>query len=851
MEKQFLGKKRITLDDFENKDAEKSKLSKSKHKEEEVKTETKTKKKLVDYMSDSDSSSSDSFNIRKSKKKNTDKDEKISKSEVKEKDAGNTHKHEFITDKNEEELISSDSDSEVIHPDAKQSKKRKASIFKELKSKTNNPYTNNPFSSKYYEILNKRKTLPAWEAKEELFEILENNQVMVLKGETGSGKTTQIPQFLLEKFSSIAVTQPRRVAAMSVARRVAEEMDVSLGQQVGYSIRFEDCCSNNTILKYLTDGMLLKEAMTDRNLSRYDLIILDECHERTLATEILFGLFKEILPFRKDLKLVVMSATIDIKKFKEFFNAPVLSIPGRLHHVEVEYLKEACPDYLEEAIYTAVDIHQTKEEGDILIFLCGEEEIETACARIKEEIDEDEHGYVNVIPLYSTLPPYMQQKIFDPTPQRNKKGKPGRKIICSTNIAETSVTIDGIVYVIDCGYSKQKVYNPRLRMESLLVSPISQASAKQRAGRAGRTREGICKRLYTLDAFHQLEKTCYPEILRSNLSTVVLTLLKLGVTDIVHFDFMDPPAPETMMRALEQLHYMNAINEEGELTEEGVIMAHTPLDPELAKVLISAKEYKCINEILTIVSMLSVPGVFLRPRNMKSSADDAKKKFTHSSGDHITLLTAFNSYKLNNENEGFCKKNYLNSKNLKNAINVRNQLEKMLVNHGIIAPANDYSVEFSDNKVSRIFKTLLNGCFAQVCHLELAGYYLTVKENQMVLMHPSTVLSYKPSWVLYHDFVCTGKNYIRTLSKINPEWLFEVAPYFYNVAEFPSGRIKRELTKILSKINSEDENVKEVEKEEIEERKNIKLKEINEDLVNQKSAYSKYNAISKYKITKN
>lgn len=710
-----------------------------------------------------------------------------------------------------------------------------------------NKYTGKPYSKKYYEILAKRKTLPAWESKNELFELLGENQVVILKGETGSGKTTQIPQFLLEKYSCIAITQPRRVAAMSVAKRVSEEMDVTLGQQVGYSIRFEDCSNQNTLLKYMTDGMLLKEAMTDYLLRKYDLIILDECHERTLATEILFGLMKEILPKRPDLKLVVMSATIDIQKFKDFFEAPVLSVPGRLYKVDIKYLPDPCQDYLEEAVDIAVKIHENENEGDILIFLTGEEEIENACAKLYERIDEEESGYVSIIPLYSTLPPHQQQKIFENAPGKNKKGRPGRKIVVSTNIAETSITIDGVVYVIDSGFSKQKVYNPRLRMDSLLVSPISKASAKQRAGRAGRTREGICYRLYTKETYeNDLEKTCYPEILRSNLSTVILTLLKIGIKDIVHFDFMDPPAPETMMRALEMLHHMGAINDEPSLTEDGKVMAYLPLDPELSKVLISSKDYKCINEILTIVSMLSVPGVFVRPRQQQSAADDAKKQFIHSSGDHLTLLFTYNIYKSKENSEAFCKHNFLNVRNLKNAESIRNQLETLLSTYGIEAPENKYSIDISEKKVKRIMKALLSGCFAQVCHLEPQGCYRTVKDNQLVLLHPSTVLTFKPSWVLYFDFVCTGKNYIRTVSKIDPTILFEVAPQYYNLHDFDKGSIKNDLKKVLNKLKNE-ENAEQI--EEKEESKKETIRELNKQIVDENKNYSKYSTINKYSLT--
>ena len=334
----------------------------------------------------------------------------------------------------------------------------------------------------------------------------------MLVGETGSGKTTQIPQWCVDyaltipvasgqKRRNVACTQPRRVAAMSVAQRVANEMDVTLGDEVGYSIRFEDCSSHKTILKYMTDGMLLREAMSDPLLEMYSCVLLDEAHERTLATDILMGLLKEVAKQRPDIKIIVMSATLDAGKFQDYFDkAPLLTIPGRTFPVEIFYTPEPERDYLEAAIRTVIQIHMSEEqEGDILLFLTGQEEIEDACKRLQREVEGlgPDAGELKCIPLYSTLPPNLQQRIFEAAPANKQNGAIGRKVVISTNIAETSLTIDGVVFVIDPGFSKQKVYNPRIRVESLLVTPISKASAQQRAGRAGRTRPGKCFRLYT------------------------------------------------------------------------------------------------------------------------------------------------------------------------------------------------------------------------------------------------------------------------------------------------------------------------------------------------------------------
>ena len=348
-----------------------------------------------------------------------------------------------------------------------------------------------------------------------------------------------------------------------------------------------------TILKYMTDGLLFREAMNDPDFERYSTIILDEAHERTIATDSLMGLLKSLAKRRKDLKIIVMSATLDALKFQEYFTIdeqpPLFKVPGRTHPVEIFYTQQPEPDYVEAAIRTVFMIHRTEDPGDILVFLTGQEEIEDACRKIKMEaddliaIDPDAIGPLFCIPLYSSLPPQHQQRIFDPVPPpRVPGGPPGRKVIVSTNIAETSLTVDGIVYVVDPGFSKQKLYNPRIRVESLLVTPISRSSAQQRAGRAGRTRPGKCFRLFTEKDFRkELEEHMHPEILRCNLASTVLDLVKAGVKDLVRFDWVDAPAPETLMRALELLNFLAALDDDGNLTPLGTKMSQFPLDPQV------------------------------------------------------------------------------------------------------------------------------------------------------------------------------------------------------------------------------------------------------------------------------
>jgi pre-mRNA-splicing factor ATP-dependent RNA helicase DHX15/PRP43 len=471
--------------------------------------------------------------------------------------------------------------------------------------------------------------------------------------------------------------------------------------------------------------MLLREAMTDPLLSNYGCVILDEAHERTLSTDVLFGLLKEVIVNRPDLKVVVMSATLDAEQFQKYFmGAPLMKVPGRMFSVEMFYTPEPERDYLEAAIRTVIQIHLCEPAGDILLFLTGETEIEDACRKINKEVQnmaQSDARELKVIPLYSTLSPAQQQKIFEPAPLARYPGGPeGRKCVIATNIAETSLTINGIVYVIDPGFAKQKVYNPRIRVESLLVSPISKASAQQRAGRAGRTQPGKCFRLYTEKAFGELQPQTYPEILRSNLGAVVLQLKKLGIDDLVHFDFMDPPAPETLMRALEMLNYLGALDDDGNLTPEGSLMAEFPLDPQIAKIIVQSPKYNCSNEVLSIAALISVPQIFMRPKEAQAQADAAHSSFSHIHGDHLTLLNAYHAYLKNIHDQNFCYDNFINSRAMKQAASIRDQLLRIMTRHNIKLCSTDFvSKEYSIN----IRKALLSGYFMRVAHHERGGNY--------------------------------------------------------------------------------------------------------------------------------
>ncbi|KAL9178690.1 hypothetical protein ACHAXT_003821 [Thalassiosira profunda] len=660
-----------------------------------------------------------------------------------------------------------------------------------------NPWTGRAYSARYQSILQARLKLPVYQFQSKLLEAVASSQCVVVEGETGSGKTTQIPQFLVEVGyalpgkTCVGCTQPRRVAATSIANRVADEMDVSLGQTVGYTIRFEDVSDpESTVLKFLTDGMLLREAMSDPLLSRYSVIVLDEAHERTLATDVLMGLLMEVLPKRKkgskhgELKVVVMSATLDAQKFRSISTErrcsrfrPDLSRGGF-------YTAEPERNYVEAAVRTAIQIHKCEGPGDILVFLTGEQEIEQACEEIRvgvQDMGKDAPELV-VYPLYSSLPPAQQKKIFSAAPgPRVVGGPPGRKVVVSTNIAETSLTIDGVVYVIDPGFSKQKVYNPRIRVESLLVSPISRASARQRSGRAGvQSPEKLLQRS---------AETTYPEILRSKMSNVVLTLKKLGIDDLVHFDFMDPPAPETLMRALEVLNYLGALDDEGELTDLGRQMAELPLDPQLSKMLICSPDYGCSEEIVNIVAAMSVPQIFLRPRESAKAADEAKAQFADATSDHITLLNAYAAYEEvpHTDRRQWCWDNFINDRSISSAESVKKQLRGIMTRLDIpLATCRGGNGKYDTNAI-RMALT------ASIRLSPAAGNYLTVKDNQIVYIHPSSSIDSKPQWVLFEEFALTSKNYIRTVTTTRGDWLVDMAPHYFDMSTFPECEAKDEL----------------------------------------------------------
>ncbi|KAK9116542.1 hypothetical protein Sjap_015489 [Stephania japonica] len=638
-------------------------------------------------------------------------------------------------------------------------------------------------------LQDERTTLPIYLYREELLQAVQDHQVLVIVGETGSGKTTQIPQYLHEagytKQGKVGCTQPRRVAAMSVAARVSQEMGTKLGHEVGYSIRFEDCTSEKTILKYMTDGMLLREFLGEPDLASYSVLMVDEAHERTLSTDILFGLVKDIARFRTDLKLLISSATLDAEKFSDYFDsAPIFKIPGRRFPVEILYTKAPEADYLDAAIVAALQIHVREPPGDILVFLTGQEEIETAEELLRHRTRGlgTKIAELIICPIYANLPTELQAKIFEPTPEG------ARKVVLATNIAETSLTIDGIRYVIDPGFCKIKSYNPRTGMESLLISPISKASALQRAGRSGRTGPGKCFRLYTAFNYqNDLEDNTVPEIQRTNLANVVLTLKSLGIHDLIHFDFMDPPPSEALITAIELLYSLGALNKIGGLTTQGRRMAEFPVDPMLSKMIVASNKYKCSEEIISIAAMLSIGNsIFYRPKDKQVHADNARMNFhTGNVGDHIALLKVYNSWKETNFSTQWCYENYIQVRSMKRARDIRDQLEGLLERVEIEPTSNS-------NDLEGIKKAITSGFFPHSARLQKSGAYKTVKNPQSVHIHPTSGLAQVlPRWVVYHELVLTTKEYMRQVTELKPEWLVDIAPHYYQMKDIEDSGSKK------------------------------------------------------------
>lgn len=544
-----------------------------------------------------------------------------------------------------------------------------------------------------------------------------------------------------------------------MATRVAEEMRCNVGEEVGYSIRFEDLTSAATRVKFLTDGLLLREALVDPLLSRYSVIMVDEAHERSLSTDVLLGVLKKIRKKRSDLRIVVSSATLQAEDFLRFFAGDefqteagngelggsvgrIISLEGRMYPVDILYLESPAEDYVERAVKTIFDIHTQEPDGDILVFLTGREEIDATIQMISERAQmlHPKAQSLLPLPLYAGLTTEQQLYVFEPAPQNT------RKVIVSTNIAEASVTIDGIVYVIDCGFAKLRAYNPTTGIETLTAVPISKASATQRAGRAGRTKPGKCFRLYTEQTYENLAEATVPEIQRSNLAPVILQLKALGIDNIVRFDFLSPPPAELVIRALELLYSLGALDDYAKLTKPlGIRMAELAVEPMMGKVLLSAPSFGCLSEILTIAAMVSLQGtVWSHHESDKKAMESTRRKFAVEEGDHLTYLNVYHAFVTRGKKDSkWCRENHLNYKSMLRAVSIRAQLKRYLERFGIQVDeslsSNEKQTDLS-RQPEKIQRCLTTGYFAHAAKMQPDGTFKTVSGGLTLHAHPSSLM---------------------------------------------------------------------------------------------------------------
>ncbi|CAL1703848.1 unnamed protein product [Somion occarium] len=631
-----------------------------------------------------------------------------------------------------------------------------------------------------------RERLPIFKHKEKLLYCVENYGVTILVGQTGCGKTTQLPQYLHEAGwaadgNVIACTQPRRVAATSVAARVATEVGSILGDEVGYTIRFEDVSDKKrTRILYLTDGILFRETLLDPLLSRYSVVMIDEAHERSVYTDLMLGVLKKIRRKRPSLRVIVSSATLDAAGFLDYFSsgnppgeATIVSLEGRMYPVHIAHLEQPTPDYVAKAIDVVWNINLQRSSGDVLVFLTGREEIDRCLEGLAELLPTLPRGAtrLKLHALHSGLPMDEQLAAFEPA----ERGF--RKVIVSTNIAEASVTIEGIKYVVDSGFVKIRTYNPTTSLSSLSTIPVSRASAIQRAGRAGRTSYGACYRLYPASTFESLPPTTQPEITRTDLTTPILQLKSLGIDDLMKFEWVSSPPAEAVLRALESLVASGMVGEDGRLTVIGEKVAECPVEVNIARMLFASKDYQCGEEILTIAAMTTVQDVFVIPDGAAGAlAELERRKFTAEEGDHLTLLNAYNAFTRYGRSSSWCKAHALSFRALSRAVSIRAQLKKYMQRFGL-------PIENCQGDAKRLRQCIVSGYWRNGAKWMADGTYRSVRGNVVLHVHPNSVLfTRKPrsGWVIFHEMEETKKTQIRILTEIEPDWLLEYGHKFHD-----------------------------------------------------------------------
>jgi len=623
------------------------------------------------------------------------------------------------------------------------------------------------------------ENLPITAKLNDIIHTIKRNQVIIISGETGSGKSTQIPKMCLEAgrgiTGKIGCTQPRRIAATTIARRIAEELGEEIGRSVGYKIRFRDKTPQDAYIKIMTDGMLLAETQTDPRLYEYDTLIIDEAHERSLNIDFLLGILKTLLVARPELKIIITSATLDTEKFsKAFNNATVVEVSGRMYPVEVEYMpidpeQEDAGEitYVDMAVKTVDKLRSKRRFGDILIFMPTEQDILETCERLEGR----QYPETTILPLFARLPGSQQGRVYSVT---------GPKIVVATNVAETSLTIPNIKYVIDTGLARILRYQPSSRTTSLPISPISQSSADQRKGRCGRVQNGICIRLFSQEDYDSRHVFTAPEILRSNLAEVILRMISMKLGDIASFPFLDKPSPRSIKDGFDLLVELGAILKDGKdfsLTEKGSIMARMPMDPKISRMIIEAKKEGCVREVAIIASALSIQDPRERPIEKADQADQVHAPFRDSDSDFITLLNIWKQYhrswktlKTQNRMRKFCKQHFLSFPRMREWTHIHEQITTILKEHKIGLGSREIR-EVSEPLYAGIHRSILSGYLSNIAVKKDKNIYLAARGREAMVFPGSTIFNKAHPWIVAAEMVKTSRLFARTAAKIDSRWL--------------------------------------------------------------------------------
>ncbi|XP_029695554.1 DEAD/H (Asp-Glu-Ala-Asp/His) box polypeptide 32a [Takifugu rubripes] len=670
-----------------------------------------------------------------------------------------------------------------------------------------NQFDGLPFSSRYYKLLKERKSLSVWRVRCEFEDALANNQMVIVSGAAKTGRSTQIPQWCAEfclsaqyQHGMVVCTQTNGQQAVGLALRVADEMDVNIGHEVGYTIPLETCCSSDTILRYCTDNMLLREMMSDPFLESYGVIIIDQAHERTVGTDVLLGLLKDVLVQRPDLRVVVLTVSpMEDKLLSHFWDMPSIRLEVSFA-ADVVHSPGGSKDYFYSALRLVLEIHRTKEDGDVIVFFASSEEVDCAYRILKKEGSRQGGELGRVVPVILCPPEGGSPSVLTEEPN----SKRSRKIFLATPREEDMWwPAESVSFVVDTGVQKKMVYNPRIRASSEVLGPISRCQVQLRRQLSGAA--GKCFCLYPEDG--QLPSENCPQILEANITPTVLFLKRMEIAGLRQCDFMDRPGPEGLMQALEELDYLAALDDDGNLSEIGIIMSEIPLDPQLAKALLASCEFDCVSEMLTIAAMLSAPSCYV---NMTREAAQRHRKFQHPEGDHFTLINIYNAFKQSqtaqySSPEKWCEDNFLDHSSLKTAEAVRSELTDTL--NRIELPISEASFGTKTN-THNIKRALLAGFFMQIARdVDGAGNYFILTHKHVALIHPLSsygAQSHKlglPEWVVFHEYTLSEDNCIRTVSEISPQVFIQMAPlyFFYNL---PPSESKEMLQDMLDPVGS-------------------------------------------------